>query len=517
MLADSVYLNPSRRNGARIFPVVRAVAAVILGCVAPVLLASDYEEYFDIRGDALIRRTDWGGNGPVDKNAHHLPDLVQITIGNWVPNNPFSDLYTGRWDEQATRMFLRVDLVFEGLFNPPGLVEIGGSGFDPYRFGPHPLFGFVEMDADEYVDTGGEISFPDIRYLGMGARFGGIPGDRSDLRDRFARSFDDFDGDCDTPPFVDWSGEEFHIAIQGEEYRSHIVKQGDGDAIFEAGETWILKGVWLHRAHGFEPFSFACGSNQGVYDPPSEIRWSHKTGQDETTVTLVFPITQEASQAWRGDGQVQGWDCSPFNQASIQEALVDLVLSGQFWQSRTAECKQLIVDWGDWEAEDYLRARKWVVNAAFATSYTQAGEAPFVWTDLFPDANVGDVNGDGTVNSNDTAAILDYISKKDGKKEDADGVVNGEVGIKNFAVNFSVYDVNYDGKVSQADTLSGVKLGDMDDNGVVNLDDWVLYSACLRGPGSIASTFCRTGDFDFDGDVDLEDAAQFMLVFEGGG
>jgi len=491
------------------------ILCVFLVDIWPVV-ADDFRIHTDVIGDAVIRRTDEGADGPVDPDNHRLPDLIQITIGTWRPFDPKSDLYTGEWDEQANKPFLRVDVVIDGLVNPPGFLGFENT-FDPFFFGPNPVFGFVSMDADEEENTGGELETPEYRYLGNGVRFGGIPDDRSEIRDRFALSRDDFDGDCDSGREVEFSGEEFHIALLGREYETHRVVVGDNDGIFEAGETWDVDGLWLHRAHGYEMFSFACGSQQGVYDPTSTLRWSHNNSTDQTTIKLVFPLTNKASAAMRGDDSTESNDCSPFNQNSIEEALHDLVEGGNFWEDRSKACKRIIVEWADEDEEDFLRPRQWRdITALLSTSYTaQQQNRHFVWTDIFPDARVGNVNGDSNVDINDYADIHDFVENNDGGSKDADGKVNGEVMIPQFAFNFSVFDVDYDGVVGLLDAGTVIRPGDLDNDDDLDLDDWDLFVVCLQGPGVEVAGSCLPADFDFDGDVDLEDVSFFTRAFTG--
>ncbi len=61
------------------------------------------------------------------------------------------------------------------------------------------------------------------------------------------------------------------------------------------------------------------------------------------------------------------------------------------------------------------------------------------------------------------------------------------------------------------------KKGDADGNGTVEqADTTIMIDECLGGPdaGALPSE-CTPTDFDSDGDVDLQDAAEFQLAFEG--
>ena len=64
-----------------------------------------------------------------------------------------------------------------------------------------------------------------------------------------------------------------------------------------------------------------------------------------------------------------------------------------------------------------------------------------------------------------------------------------------------------------ADVAEG-QLGDAENDGDLDLDDYVILSNCVTGPGVTAPTSpCRVMDFDQDGDVDLGDYAGFQAAF----
>jgi hypothetical protein len=57
-------------------------------------------------------------------------------------------------------------------------------------------------------------------------------------------------------------------------------------------------------------------------------------------------------------------------------------------------------------------------------------------------------------------------------------------------------------------------IADADCDGVVNLrDDYVGLSGCITGPAVGLVLGCEPFDSDLDGDVDLDDAAEFQLLF----
>ncbi len=58
--------------------------------------------------------------------------------------------------------------------------------------------------------------------------------------------------------------------------------------------------------------------------------------------------------------------------------------------------------------------------------------------------------------------------------------------------------------------------GDINTDGMVNLQDLAGFRACLSGPGAASASVCEPFDFDDDGDADLADFAGFQRVFTGG-
>jgi uncharacterized lipoprotein YddW (UPF0748 family) len=63
----------------------------------------------------------------------------------------------------------------------------------------------------------------------------------------------------------------------------------------------------------------------------------------------------------------------------------------------------------------------------------------------------------------------------------------------------------------------GQEVGDMDQDGDVDLVDFAYFAFCMQGPGHayIEGHDCLNGDADGDQDVDLADFASFQQVFEG--
>ncbi len=475
-------------------------------------------------GDAVVRRSDAEANGPIDPGAHRLPDLVSYAIGTWQPIDPSNHLFAGAFT--FTGEFFRLDLVFDGLVNPPGTSGCCGYPFDPFQYGDHPVFGYVEIDMDASMDTGGELEVPELMYLGNAARFGGLPGERR-LARRAARGYTAFDGNIATPPFVDRSGEEFHVAFQG--WRVTATWRSDStDSIFGVGETWVVTGRLLSRAHGYERFSYACDPrNLGSYEPLVNLQFAHDVGADQTTVSLVYPLTNAASAAMVNAGAAEDPNCDPRDQNSVLEALDELVFSVHFatpiWLGDPDFA--IIENWGLFDlwsgpndVTQFLNPPAWRINIIVGTSYAaEVNDAHFVWTDLMPDVVFGDFSGDGIISWLDLALFDKFLITSDGQAGvDEDGVINGVVDLVDFGPNFSLFDVNYDGLVDTSDRpqlpVNAPAPGDFDRDGDVDQRDFGFLQVCMTGTdmGPRADR-CVEADFDLDDDVDRDDYAAFEL------
>lgn len=113
----------------------------------------------------------------------------------------------------------------------------------------------------------------------------------------------------------------------------------------------------------------------------------------------------------------------------------------------------------------------------------------------------GDVDGDDFVTEDD----LDIVQ----------GQLGGCYGQPDFDARA---DLNGDDCVTFADrglVLSHIGRGDYNFDGFVWYDDLADFvnPACMLGPGRAVSSACRQGDFDLDGDIDLEDSAALQRMF----
>lgn len=499
------------------------LAGAVLVCVALVLgisrggtvAAAPSVTVADSGDDAAPRRTDPGGDGPFDSDLHRLIELREMIIGKWAPDDPEADIFVGTFANSGK--FFRLDLVLDKLVNPPG--PTGLVYFEPFRYGDHPIFGFVEIDMDQDVETGGELNAPQYRYLGNIVRFGGKP-EIADFQDRVALNASAFDGDFLTAPFVDRHGEEFHLALLGSEFTSGDIEEvlGDSDTIFEEGETWQINAPFFHRAHGYEPFSLATGgAHAGEYAPACTLQFQHDAGAEVTYVSLVFPLKNQGAGLMVGEPPEPD-NGDPSDHASVKEGLVDLHDSAVFLDSFPTGLPEeaIITEWMNKDPSDFLNPTQWEITALLGTSYTvmdPAGEY-FVWTDVVPDVRRGDVNGDDEIDLQDQQLIQQYIADYDS----ADGLADGRAELVEFATDFSVFDVNHDGVVEDLDVMLVSLPGDLNDDGDVDLSDFASFSVCFSGSGVPYSPLeCGLADMDADGDVDLRDMRRLVDMLTGPG
>ncbi len=489
---------------------------------------SDEVSLLDGSGDAVIRRTTHEASADVAEHIHEVPDIVRYKLGNWSPDSPSDDLYQGRW--QTGGGFFRLDVHFLHRINPPGLVQ--DVVYDPYRHGDSPVFGTIEIDVDRNINTGGETQSPGDRYLGNVARFGGKPS-ASRFADRIATSLDDIDGFISTPPLVERSGEEFHISQLGKWLDEMSEESGDEDDLFEDGEIWIARGKFLHRAHVYETFSGAGGD--GVYEPVVDLRFKHLPGQDQTQLTLVFPLTNEAAAAQISlSTAVEPMDGDDSNQTSVLEAASDLVESLQ--ALGPGDALRLHADFplvSAWENRSlptptdigneslYGDSSNWHVTLLVGMAYVN--QDPFgqtiAWTDTVDSPAFGDFDGDGAVTMSDVALFEQYIFDSDGNFLVDEGAEPDSVDLINFGPNFSIYDLDYDGIVDGADQCLMPVLGDFDGDFVIDTDDLAVFVQTLLSPafsstptGPSCTGGARSARADFNGDrkIDGEDIQGFV-------
>ena len=477
-------------------------------------LADPLRTLFDGFPDAAPRRTD-SGSCALDLEVHRLPDVQFIRLSRWAPHDPPNDLFAGEHSNGG--LFFRLELVLAGLVNPPGPAR--PDEFDPFLYGPHPVYGFVEVDVDDDVETGGELDAPEYRYLGNVARFGGKPAD--DACDGHVAEDDSaFDDDITTAPYVDRHGEEFHLALLGDQFGWSdvtLVQSGD-DRIFSEGETWRIRAQWFHRAHGFERFSLAIGgAHPGEYSPTCTLEFRHDPVADQTHMTLVIPLTNLGA-AKVEDVAPEPYDGDPSDQASVLEALYDLKDSAQFVDEFPTGLpdEAIITEWANKIPRLFLSPPRWRATALLGTSYTSpdADRQRFIWTDVYPDVIRGDVNGDGEADQNDRQLIANFIAVRDAE----DGILDGRVAIEQFPQRFALCDVNHQGAVDDLDVALVSRPGDTDGDEDSDLADFSLLQKCFSGWSTpYAVDMCGLVDFDADGDIDVGDVGRFVNGLDGPG
>lgn len=502
------------------------IAAWVGLAAATSAFSADTLQMTDPEGDAVIRRSDWGNDAAVNPLVNRMPDLIQLRLGRFLPDQPSNDLFSGQWSDTA--IFFRLDIVFDGLINPSGPVywDDDDPQYDPMRYGPNPLCGYVELDLDGDVNTGGELDYPNDRYLGQVGRFGGVPSG-SVFENRVALDRSCNDHNVQSPPFIDRSGEEFHLVFRAEEIDYIDVKSectGGSPLVFEAGERWILHGDFFHRAHGFEDYAFSCQDRPGRYKPDVQIQFQHDLARDQTTVSLVYPLTNTASAQIANESPEPNDGCDD-NHNSITEALLDLKWSANNASPIAMQQPefQLISGWSDNVVFNHANPAGWRLTCLLGSVYAtpQPGGDRFIWTDIWPNVVPGDFNGDGASNTQDAGVFGSYIAAHDGDPfYDADVSVNGEIECAGFARDFMVFDMNYDGVVNADDMPIGPIPGDMDLNNQVDINDVDDFALALTDPGfypvkhegeSPVSRGDMNGDGLFDG-ADIPGFVDIVLV-----
>ncbi len=456
--------------------------------------------------DAVFRPTDLGLTRSFDPDGLGPIDLVAIRIGSWQPVDAVADAFAG--DFAVVGDFVRIDLIIRGLVNPPG--SLGPVTFQPYRYGRRPLYGFIEIDMDRDVDTGGEIYAELFRYLGNVSRFGGLP-PMPRFFGRVAKDSSAFFRSFEQPPFLERHGEEFHIAFLGNDIASIDVLEGNTDDSFDSGEEWLIWGSHFHRAHGYEDFSFASGGTvAGEYAPEHPMLFSHDAAADVTRVSVVFPLTQMGSALLYGE-PLGAVNTDPTDQASVFEGLVDLRNSAEFGVAFPTGLpeEEIIRGWADKSPSDFLDPRQWLVTAIVGTSYAPPAQGPpyFVWTDVFPNPVLGDVDGSGFRSAYDAQLIADWILDHDLD----DGRPDQTTAVFQFANYLSILDVNYDGLIDGRDIL--LSNGDGDRDGDTDLQDFALLQLCFDN--SAGSLRCAAYDLNHNDRVDQHDVSLFRWSMGG--
>lgn len=495
----------------RLYPYIILLTTYILGlCSTGCYVWADDKpiEYQDPYGDAILRRTDAGNNGPVNPNSN-LPDLLRVFLGTWYTDTPVTDPYNGNWVDHGHANLLRIDVVFYGLVNPPGPIDLLGDGFDPYAYGENPLYGYIEFNVDDEIDTGGEVDNVADRPLGNAARFGGLLSGQAGQRSAVTAA--DIDGSLCTEPYVERSGEEFHMSFCA---CQSITINPLGDLTpetFDEGDKWIITGRLFKRTHAFIPYSFAYnGSEPGQYDPVVDLLFDSDPILGITTVSLVYPLNNYGAAEMSGEAP-EPMDFNVANQNSILEALNETIIAAQYGSGGFCTPYSLLEPWADYDEsdlDDFVDPTEWQVLALVGTAYSQfQDDANYVWTDIGPGFTFGDVTGDNLVNQNDQNKIMTIIAQTDGHSMDFDGLTNGQITLSGIGNEFALYDLNYDGKINSLDLemIGYKKRGDVNVNREVNTLDRQMLGTLL-GYNINDPQYNPAADLNHDNVIDQKDS-----------
>lgn len=484
------------------------IGAAALVAATPALGGDEVSIHTDAVGDATIRRTDANNNCPVGSGAA-LPDLLEARLMGWTTPTPSADPYSGAPRQGRGASLFRLDVTFAGLVNPPGTLGVGGTAFDPFAFGPSPVFGFLEIDMDRDRDTGGELGGgAHSRYLANVGRFGRMPA--GSISARVARWSDEVDSDFATAPQIERSGADWALTLCGCNNVTIVSQSGDGDGVFDAGETWVVRSRFFKRSGGYQGASGVFGgSAPGLYDPPVNLRFAHDAQADTTTISLVWALDAAGAAALAGQLQ-QPYDqsISAGNHASVAEGLRDLIIGAQGGNGGplVGPVLTLTSGWADESHTDeqLLDPTRWRVTAHFGTACADAG-ALYVWTDTGFEDTFGDCNADGDADTADFALLDAVIDANDGGPRDLDGVVNGRVHV-GLGGTWSFYDLNADGFID-ADDLD--LLIEQAEECPADWDRDGQHSA-LDVFAFLTSWFAGEADFNRDGATNLLDLFAYL-------
>jgi hypothetical protein len=456
--------------------------------------------FSDAAGDAAIRRTDSGADCPINPDGV-IPDLIEARMMGWTSPTASTDPYTGSPREGRGASLFNLQLTFAGLINPPGPLGAGGTAFDPFAFGASPVYGFLDIDIDRSIGTGGELgSAAHSRYLANVGRFGARP--YGYLGNRAVEWSDQLDTDFYTAPQFERTGADFSLAFCGCHNVTVLSEGGNQNSIFEAGETWIVRSRFFKRSGGYQAASGMFGGSQpGLYDPYVNLRFSHDIESDRTTITLVWAVDAQGAAALTGQSQ-QPYDqsISSGNHASVTEAIRDLIIGAQGGNggALSGPVATLTNGWAEEELSDdnLTDPTRWEMTALFGMPCAAEGDALFVWTDTGFDETFGDCNGDDLTDNADQAIMQAIINAEDAGPRDLDATIDGRITVGTGAM-WSYFDLNSDGFIDAADIalLNPLCAADFDGNGAVAVPDIFAFlsawfaqdpSADIDGQGGIA-------------------------------
>ncbi|MFI4881384.1 MAG: hypothetical protein ACIAQU_02240 [Phycisphaerales bacterium JB064] len=483
----------------------RRIAAVLVAVVVPIAMADDPLErmFMDPSGDAVLRPTDRDGDGEVSSSSV-LPDIISLSVAGWLPSSPASDPYTGAAVASEGSHIFRLQLVLNGLVNPPGTLGLSGQSFDPYKFGPSPVFGFVELDVDDRKDTGGHLGVSaESRFMANVARFASRP--EGSIGERIAVSSAEYDQDIATGAPYEWSGADWALAFCGCSAVTLVSEIGNGNGLFEAGETMIVRGRFFSRSEGYISASgMSGGSVGGAYDPWVNVRFQHSTTTGRTTITFVGAVTNQ------GYGMLAGTSAPPINYRaddgwSIEEGVTDLIESAPL---SSGQARVLYIDWDGRDVEDSLEPVEWRATALVGTSYTdQFVDGLYVWTDVGFDLKKGDLDGDSMAGLLDQTVFRNWVYANDGGAFDSDGIKNGRVVVDDVPFGFSLYDLDGSGIIIHKDLNAYGPRADLNGDGSRDVFDFLAFQN-LYDAGDLRA------DFDMNEVLNIFDSLEFQNAFD---
>ena len=494
-----------------------ATLAVGATCLAwsPAALAGDTTTIFtDPPADAVLRRTDPGADAVINPNGI-LPELIEVRMMGWQSPTASTDPYTGSAVNGRGAHLFRLDVTFAGLLNPPGPLGAGGTLFDPFAYGPSPVYGFLDIDIDRNIGTGGELgSAAQSRYLANVGRFG----ERAygSLGTRTVEWSDQIDLDFYTAPQFERSGADWALTLCGCHAVTVISEGGNVNGTFDAGETWIVRSRFFKRSGGYQAASGMFGGSQpGLYDPHVNLRFSHSATSDQTTISLVWAVDAHGAASLAGQSQ-QAYDQSitSGNHASVTEGIRDLIIGAQGGNggALSGPVATLTNGWAEEEISDdnLTDPTRWEMTALFGMPCATEGDALFVWTDTGFEETFGDCNGDELVDSADQAIVQSVITTEDAGSRDQDGFANDCVAV-GIGATWSFFDLNCDGLINGADLdlLDPPCIADFDGDGIRAVPDIFAF---------LSAWFAQspTADIDATPGVAVPDIFAFLSLWFAG-
>lgn len=492
---------PSARLRARSRRSWIAAAAAATALPTAIYADGNSKLWIDASGDALLRRTDTGANGPVRPGAT-LPDVVEVMLSGWESPTPDTNPYAGSMPDPRQADYARLRITFAGLVNPPGPVDTTGFNHDPYRFGNSPVYGYVDLDVDDRKDTGGELGgSAALRYLANVARFGRVP--YGSIGERAAREAGDIDYNFSTTPQYERTGADWALTLCGCSPLTVVSEDGNGNGLFDAGETWVVRGRLFERARGYQLASGAYGgSAPGLYDAPVNVRFSHSIMTDQTTLTLVFALNMRGAALLAGQSQ-QSVDLSAGNHTSIEEGLADIIARAG---SAGGPTGTLVREWRGRDPEDYLDVTDWECTGLFGTAYEAPQDTLYAWTDTGYYETHGDTDSDGLASAADATRLRSFVYAQDGGPRDGDGTVNGIVRVIDPGPGFSLFDLDGNGLIEAEDLWAYGHRADLEPDGRLDVFDFLAFQNLWTERDILA-------DFNLDRAYDIFDFIEFQNAY----